>query len=57
MKVFGANIRCATCDAQPFPDNPETTRETLDLLKVDDRWLCEQCREEEKIVTSDGVDA
>lgn len=34
MKVYGANIRCAICDAHPFPDNPATTRETFDLQRL-----------------------
>jgi hypothetical protein len=57
MKVFGAGIRCSRCDAQPFPDDPETTRESFDLLKVDGAWLCEECRQEEKRVAADEADA
>jgi hypothetical protein len=57
MKVFGAGIKCSVCDAQPFPDDPTRTRESFDLLKVDGVWLCEQCREQEKLVDADEADS
>jgi hypothetical protein len=44
MKTFGAGIVCSICSAQPYPDNPTTTRESFDLALVDGSWFCEQCR-------------
>ncbi len=44
MKNFGAHIVCRECGAQPYPDNPTTTRETFDLMRVGENWLCERCR-------------
>lgn len=47
MKTFGANIRCS-CGAQPYPDNPTTTRESFDLVKIGNEWYCERCRPAEQ---------
>ena len=33
-KSYGAQIFCCVCHAEPFPDDPATTRETFDLLRV-----------------------
>jgi hypothetical protein len=43
-KVYGARIYCRVCHAEPWPDDPATTRETFDLLRVDGDWLCEEHR-------------
>ena len=43
-KVYGASIFCSVCHAEPFPDDPATTRETFDLLRVDGAWFCERHR-------------
>ena len=51
MKTFGANIRCSVCDAQPWPDNPATTRETFDLARIGADWFCEQHRQSRKRVS------
>ena len=40
MKIYGANIRCSVCGAQPWPSDP-AVRETFDLRRVDDGWFCE----------------
>jgi hypothetical protein len=44
MKTFGAGVFCATCNAQPYPDDPTTTRETFDLVRIGDDWFCERHR-------------
>lgn len=44
MKSRGANVFCSVCHAEPYPDDPSTTRETFDLIHVDDAWFCEQHR-------------
>ena len=40
MKIYGANIRCSVCGAEPWPSDP-AVRETFDLRRVDDGWFCE----------------
>jgi hypothetical protein len=39
-KTYGAGIRCAICDAQPWPDDP-AIRESFNLTRSDDGWRCE----------------
>jgi hypothetical protein len=52
-KVYGAGIKCVACGAEPYPDDPATTRETFTLLRLDSNgrpadspqpgeWFCEQ---------------
>ena len=48
MKTHGARIYCSVCHAEPYPDNPRTTRETFDLARVGDDWFCEQHRPAKK---------
>ena len=48
MKTYGARIYCSVCHAEPYPDNPRTTRETFDLARVGDDWFCEQHRPAKK---------
>ena len=47
--------------AEPFPDDPATTRETFDLLKIDGAWFCERHRPPktapEESASPDGVRA
>lgn len=43
-KSYGAQIFCSVCHAEPFPDNPATTRETFDLLRIGGDWFCERHR-------------
>ena len=52
MKTRGAEIRCALCGAEPWPDDA-SVRVTFDLIKLDakdrptggeeGRWVCEAC--------------
>jgi hypothetical protein len=46
MKTYGAKIWCAFpgCHAEPWPDDPTTTRESFDLLCIDGEWRCEKHR-------------
>jgi hypothetical protein len=57
MKTYGANIWCAfpDCHAEPYPDDPRTTRETFSLLRLGPNgrpaespapgeWRCEEHR-------------
>jgi hypothetical protein len=48
MKTFGAGIFCSVCSAQPYPNNPATTRESFDLQRVNGEWFCERCRPAQK---------
>jgi hypothetical protein len=43
MKTYGAEIYCRApgCHAEPYPDDPATTRETFDLVRVGEEWRCE----------------
>jgi hypothetical protein len=42
-KSYGAQIFCRVCHAEPFPDDPATTRETLPRVGGD--WFCERHRQ------------
>jgi hypothetical protein len=43
MKIYGANIFCNVCHAEPWPDDP-AVRETFDLIRVKEGWRCEAHR-------------